>query len=109
MRIVFEMPATGIAYFPGLARPVVIEPGGLPPEEARALLDCLATARFFDRPEGSTGAAPPGGGADCRRYAITVDAGERCRTLQVAEPIEDPELARLVRLLEAIARELRRR
>ncbi|MEK0084248.1 protealysin inhibitor emfourin [Benzoatithermus flavus] len=107
MRIVFEMPATGIGFFPGLARPVVIEADRLPPDQASELCELIAATRFFERPERAPAAAARGA-ADCRQYAVTVEEDGRCRTLHVAEPIVDPDLLRLVRLLEAIARSLRR-
>jgi hypothetical protein len=109
MRIVLAMPSTGVAFFPGLARPVVIEVARLPPEEAQALADCLAAARFFDRPEAEAAPPRPPGAADCRCWAVTVEDEGRSRTLEVPEPITDPALARLIELLEAIARTLRGR
>jgi len=52
MRIEF-MVEGGIAHFPGLARPVVIESEALPEMDAAELVRLLEAARFFERP------APP--------------------------------------------------
>ncbi len=98
MRVTFAAPATGLGYFPGLAKPVVIEADELPEAEARELAALVAGTRFFERP---TGPAAPSRGADQRHYTITVEQGTRRHEIHVAEPIEDPELRRLVRFLEA--------
>jgi hypothetical protein len=49
MRVVFAT-SGGVAYFPGLARPVTIDAAQLPEDEARKLADLVAASRFFDQP-----------------------------------------------------------
>lgn len=96
----------GIAYFPGLARPVTIEADQLPSEEASRLDGLVADSGFFDRPERvECGSAPLT--ADCRQYTITIEKGGQCHTLVVSEPIEDPCIRQLVRFLEAQAKAAR--
>jgi len=105
MRVIFET-SGGVAYFPGLARPVVIEQDQLPEADARQLNDLVSAARFFDRPAQVGGQGAPGA-ADYRQYTITIDQGEQHHTLNITEPVEDPDLRQLVRFLEAQAKALR--
>ena len=104
MRVTFVAQATGLGYFPGLAKPIVIEADELPEADARELESLVTKARFFNRP---TGAAVLARGADQRQFAITIEEGGRRHEVQVAEPIDDPELQRLVRFLEATAKTAR--
>jgi len=105
MRIEFTTQG-GIAHFPGLARPVVIDTDTLTEAEASELARLLEAARFFERP---AGAVPPRrGAADCRQYTITAEGADRLHTVNVFEPVEDPALQPLLRFLQTKARELRR-
>jgi hypothetical protein len=105
MRVEFAT-SGGIAYFPGLARPVVIEANQLPEDEARKLNDLVAASRFFDQPERTASKMAPGA-ADYRQHTITIDQGGRSHTLVVNEPIEDPDLKQLVGFLESQAKAAR--
>ncbi len=58
----------------------------------------IEAAGFFDLPETSS---PPGGGADYLRYTISVTTPERSHTVQLTDPIEDPQVQALVEYLEA--------
>lgn len=100
MRVTFATPSTGLGFFPGLAKPVVIDTAKLAEPDAHELEALVAAARVFERPA-AVPAAPTG--ADRRHYTITVDQGDRRRELQLSDPIEDPDLQRLVRFLEAQA------
>ena len=102
MRVEFAT-SGGIAYFPGLARPVGIEADQLPEADARKLDDLVAASRFFDQPAQVEG-SKASGAADYRQYTITIDQGPRHHTLTITEPIEDPDLRQLVRFLEAQAK-----
>jgi hypothetical protein len=106
MRVTFETPATGVGFFPGLAKPVVIESDQLTEAETRELGELVAATRFFDQPVRAGGALAPGA-ADYQQYIITIEQDSRRHTLHVTEPIDDPELRRLVRFLEARAKEAR--
>ena len=106
MRVTFAMPATGLGFFPGLAKPVLIDAAQLAEPDARQLESLVAAARVLDRPPVAE-AAPAAPGADRRQYTITVEQEGRRHVLQLADPIEDPDLQRLVRFLEAQAAALR--
>ncbi|HJZ49483.1 MAG TPA: protealysin inhibitor emfourin [Roseiflexaceae bacterium] len=88
----------GVAYFPGLNKPVVVDSADLPKEQADKFDQLLEQARLFEQP-----AAPrsvPKGAVDMRRYTLTVQGGGRSRTVRLADPIEDPNLQALVDFLQ---------
>jgi hypothetical protein len=105
MRIEFQTEG-GIAYFPGLSNPVVIDSDTLGAGESGELQRLLDAAQFFNRP--SIVAAPRHGAADVQQYTITVDEGGRQHTLQLTDPVEDPALRQLLRFLQTKSRALRR-
>ena len=80
----------GIAHFPGLARPHVLDTAALSESDARAVEDLVNAAQFFTRPD-----APAPGGADRRKYTVTVTRDEESRTLHAYDPL-DPALSALV-------------
>jgi hypothetical protein len=82
----------GIAHFPGLARPRVLDTAALSESDARAIEALVDAAQFFTRPD----AAPPSPvGADRRKYTLTVERAEESRTLHAYDPL-DPALSALV-------------
>ncbi|MCC2664535.1 MAG: hypothetical protein K0S35_2457 [Geminicoccaceae bacterium] len=95
----------GIAHFPGLAKPVTIEPDELDPGAAARLGKAVQAARFFDQPP-QVG-RPKRGAADYRQHTVTVERDGRQHTVRILEPIDDPALQELVRLLQAEVREQR--
>jgi hypothetical protein len=105
MRIEFTTEG-GIAHFPGLSRPVVIDSDALSEEDSRELQRLLEAARFFERPTVAT--APPPGAADYRQYTIAVEDDGRQHTVKLADPVEEPALQELLRFLQTKARALRR-
>jgi UTP-glucose-1-phosphate uridylyltransferase len=105
MRVEFQTEG-GIAHFPGLSRPVVIESDVLAEEDARELKRLVEAARFFERP--TVVGAPRCGAADYRQYTIIVEEEGRQHTIQLADPVEDPALQELLRFLQTRARALRR-
>jgi len=82
----------GLASLPGLRRPVSVDVGALPPASAERLCALVEKARFFQAPQ----AQAAGSGADRRTYIVKIDDGERCRTLQLHEPIADAAMRELV-------------
>jgi hypothetical protein len=104
MRVTFQTEG-GIAHFPGLSRPVTIETDQLPEEEAAELDRLLEAARLIDRPAHMGKQAR--GAADYKQYAITVDADNRRYTVRLTEPVDDPDLQRLLRFLRDKAKALR--
>jgi hypothetical protein len=105
MRIEFQTEG-GVAYFPGLSRPVVIDSDALGEEEASELKRVVEAARFFERP--TVAGAPRHGAADYRQYRITVEEGGRQHTVQLVDPVEDPTLQQLLRFLQTKARAVQR-
>lgn len=95
MRVEFRMSSTGIAYLPGLARPVVIDSVNLPAEEAAELERLIRDANFFELPAEVGRVGVP----DARQHVITVDAGDRRHTVQVSEPADVPALQALLTFL----------
>jgi hypothetical protein len=96
----------GIAHFPGLSRPVVIDSAALSAEDDAELKRLIESARFFERPP-AVGTPSPGA-ADYRQYTVTVEDGGRQHTVKLADPVEDTALQQLLHFLQAKARELRR-
>jgi hypothetical protein len=96
----------GIAHFPGLSRPVVIDSAALSDEEVGELQRLVAAARFFEQPPSA--GPPPRGAADYRRYTLVVADGERRHSVQVTDPVADQGLRELLRFVETKARALRR-
>ncbi len=84
----------GIAYFPGLAKPIVLDTATLSAQDAEELKRLIAAARFFELPA-SIG-QQPARGADYRRYTITVDDGSAHHTVEFTDPITDPHLEALI-------------
>jgi hypothetical protein len=101
MRIQFQMEG-GIAHFPGLSQPTVIESSALPEAEADQLNQLVEAVRFFELP--ARASTPPRGAADYRQYTISVEEGERRHTVRLADPVEDPQLQQLLGYLQAKAR-----
>jgi hypothetical protein len=89
----------GMAYFPGLAKPVVVDSSDLPKAQAAQLQQLLDSAHFFELPAASR--AIPKGAADMRRYTITVADGRRRRTVRLTDPVEDPQLQALIEFLQS--------
>lgn len=96
----------GVAFFPGLARPFVLETAALSADEAERLACLVDECRFFDREE----AAPPARrGADAREYVLTIEAeGARRRTVRLRDPVA-PDLAALLDFVREKQRESRTR
>ena len=103
MRIVFTTEG-GLAYFPGLSRPVVIDSDDLPAPEAAELERLLGSARFFELPKNAR--ALRHGAADYQQYTITVENGARRHTVRLADPVESPDLQALLDFLREHARPL---
>ena len=97
MRVQFQTEG-GVAFFPGLSKPVTIDSADLPKAQAAQLQQLLDSARFFDLPEAAK--TLPKGAADYRRYTITVEDGKRHHTVQLNDPVENPDLQALIEFLQ---------
>jgi hypothetical protein len=95
----------GIAFFPGLSKPVIIDAERLPEIEVRKLRELVDTAHFFDQPT-HVGTAVPGA-ADYKKYTITIKEDERQHTVHLTDPVEDKSLQNLIKFLTTKAREQR--
>jgi hypothetical protein len=96
MRIVFTTEG-GLAFFPSLSVPAVIDSRDLSGAEAAELERLLDSARFFDLPQDSR--ALHHGAADCRQYTITVENGRRRHTVRLMDPVGNLQLQMLLDLL----------
>jgi hypothetical protein len=88
----------GMAYFPGLSKPVVVDSSDLPKEQAARLQQLIDSTHFFDLPAASR--SVPKGAADIRRYTIKVEDGRRRRTVRLNDPVEDTRLQALIDFLQ---------
>ena len=98
MQVQFKMESTGLAFFPGLAKPVAIDSATLPGEKAAELERLVHAARFFEQP--AMVGALPRGAADYRQYTITVEDGGRRHSVRLTDRVEDPDLQRLLSFLQ---------
>jgi hypothetical protein len=98
MRIEFSVEG-GLAYFPGLSKPRVIDSATLDDDAADRLRRLVDAARVFQQPAARRAVAK--GAADYRQYTITVVDGRRRRTIHLSDPIADSHLQALVDYLRA--------
>lgn len=87
MRIRFETQG-GLAHFPGLNRPHVVDSEDLPTERAEELRRRIDATRFGGLPP-QVG-TPRAGAADYRSYTVTVEDGGHSHTVCFTDPIKDP-------------------
>jgi hypothetical protein len=104
MRVEFTMEG-GLAYFPGLSKPILIDSTVLPEDEAQELRRLVEAARLFERPP--IVSAPGRGAADYRQYTIAVEDGGRRHTVKLVDPVTDQQLQDLLRFLQTKAKALR--
>jgi hypothetical protein len=104
MRIQF-ITEGGIAHFPGLSKPVIVDSDQLPAGEAAELTRLVEAARFFDLP--AVVGKPPRGAADYYQYSITIEHAGRRHTVQLTDFVEDTYLRQLLDFLRAKAKAAR--
>jgi len=112
MRIIFH-PAAVVAgsFFPGLAKPVVIESETLAEDERRTLETLVEEANFFAQPD-RISSFSVNQLRDAGEMTITIERADKRHTTMVVGPLTGPDqepLRRLVKFLESKARELRAR
>ncbi len=105
MRITFQRDG-GIAFFPGLSKPVTIESDDLSSDEQAELEQLIQQSVFFKQPE-QVGTLSRGA-ADFLHYTVTVDDGTNCHTIRMVEPIQDVRLQELIAFLQAKTRDMQR-
>jgi hypothetical protein len=101
MRVHFKSDG-GLAYMPALSRTSTIEADRLSSDESKELSRLVEAAGFFD--EAVQDFPPPAKAADYRRYTITIEDGQRSKTVTLADPIKDSNWQALVAFLQARAR-----
>jgi hypothetical protein len=97
MQIQFKMEG-GIAYFPGLSKPITIDSDTLPRQESDELKRLVNATRFFDLPTTMSLLSP--GAADYRQYTITIEDNGKQHTVRLTDPIEDTNLQALLTYLK---------
>ena len=97
MQITFKTTG-GVAYFPGLAAPKVLDVSTLPADRQREIQDLLSAVRFFDLPARTPARR---GAADFQTHTITVADGDRRHTVEVSDPVPQ-DLQRLLDLLREL-------
>ena len=95
----------GIAHFPGLAKPTIIDTAQLSESDAQELARLVEAAHFFDRTVQEP--APRRGAADYQTYSISVEKGGRRHTVRTSDMTSDASLKALTSFLRAKERELR--
>lgn len=89
----------GFAVFPGLNRPKIVDTRNLSRHKSRQLKDLVAQADFFKLPDQVGGVRP--GGADYISYTITVEDGNRHKTVTAVDLEDDHTLSSLLQFVEA--------
>lgn len=84
----------GIAYFPGLAKPVMLDSGDLSDSDAQQLNDLLKVVESQPRSKGVLR------GADMQTYVIEIQEETSARVIRLSEPVDDPDGQALVDFLE---------
>jgi hypothetical protein len=97
MRVQFKTEG-GVAYFPALSAPLIIDSSTLPAETARTLERLVEEARFFELPA-QVGTLPRGA-ADVQHYTVTVEERGRSHTVRMVEPVTHPDLRPLLDYLQ---------
>jgi hypothetical protein len=87
----------GIAFFPGLNRPRVIDTASLAAAKRSKIEGLVQAVHFFTLPK--VIGTKPRGAADLREYTITVEDGTHSHTVHITEPVANPDLEELIRVL----------
>ncbi len=98
MRIQFKMEG-GIAYFPGLSKPITIDSDTLLKQESDELKRLVNATHFFALP--AVMGSPSPGAADYRQYTITIQDEGKQHTVHLTDLIENPNLQALLTYLRA--------
>jgi hypothetical protein len=95
----------GLASFPGLARPVVIDADSLDKDEAAQLKKLIEAANFFDLP--AVVGSPAKGSADYQYSILTIDNGMRRHSVRILDSAENPALQALLQVVRAHVKKIR--
>jgi hypothetical protein len=92
----------GLAYMPGLQKPVEIDVDALDPATREDLLRQVDAAGFFELPTTLGSAAK--GSADHTTDTLTIEHEDRSHSVQLASPAPEGPLRELLRAVRALAR-----
>jgi len=104
MRVHFTV-GGGVAYLPGLAKPVVIDSDQLTKADVAELKRLVDAANFFALPSKINPPRP--GAADYVQYTVTIEQGEQRHTVEWTDLAEEPNLQQLRIFLQAKAKAAR--
>ena len=106
MRITITKPSTGVAYFPGLAKPVVLDSATLTQADAAELEKLIAAAEISRlSTEERSAPAAPAGAADFKQDIVTVEREGKRHTLQLSDlQAKTPAMRALMRFVEVKGR-----
>ncbi|OLL31042.1 hypothetical protein BTH42_14375 [Burkholderia sp. SRS-W-2-2016] len=88
----------GVGFFPGLARPIVLDENQLPAAEREELAQLVSAARMA--PAGMKAAATKAV-PDGRAYRIRITAGDDTTEFSCADPAVPPSFAALMAFIKA--------
>jgi hypothetical protein len=100
MKIIFKMDG-GFMHLPALSAPFAIDTTQIDPQVADQIQSSVLASCFFDQ-SARVGTVSKGA-ADHRTYTITVEDGPRIHTIQLTDPVTDPNLQKLVSQLRTMA------
>ncbi|WP_394753844.1 protealysin inhibitor emfourin [Crenothrix sp.] len=102
MRVEF-MAEGGIAYFPNLSKPIVIDSRDLSQNDAIQLKEWVDETHFFTMSPQSGKFTP--GAADFRSYTITIedDKGKK-HSVKLTDPVVDPNMQQFLHFLKELAK-----
>ncbi|HEU4740196.1 MAG TPA: protealysin inhibitor emfourin [Meiothermus sp.] len=88
----------GLAYFPGLSRPVEVDTHQLPPEVGERLEEIVHSCGLLENPVRQ---APPRGG-DYQKYTLLIESGDQQSVTELYDPVTDEDLQALLELLRNV-------
>lgn len=97
MRIEFSQ-AGGIAYFPGLNKPITVEVDQLDVKDAEELKRLVDASHFFALPAAI--GIPAKGMADYQFFTLAISDNDRQHSVRILVPVEDPALLDLVQVVQ---------
>jgi len=85
----------GLAYFPGLSRPVEVDTRELPPEVGERLEEIVHGCGLLENPVRQ----PPPKGADYQKYTLLIESDDQQSVVELYDPVTDENLQVLLELL----------
>jgi hypothetical protein len=91
----------GLAHFPGLAKPLVVDSKQLAEDDkAQAINLCHAALDARSHAADPPSAPAPAPTADARRYRLKIELDGSTHELATTDPISNPAIAQLIAFLE---------